>query len=162
MENSTQKKEHYLSIKLDTELFAVGVHKVLEVLEQQQITKVPNVSQMIQGVINFRGEILPVIDTRQKFNMPKRNPEQKYVIIVLELKRNSKQIMLGIIADAVKDVLEINEEDIKEVPDIGNKINTSFLKGMIKMESKFLMLLDVDKVFSAEEIDTINTIKFNE
>lgn len=148
-------KEHYLSIKLDNELFAVSVHKVLEVLEKQQITKVPNAPELIKGVINFRGEILPVIEARLKFNMPERDANQKYVIIVLDLHKDDKQLMLGVIADSVKDVLELRQEDIKDVPDMGITYNTEFLKGMVKLESGFLMLLNVDRVFSSEEINLI-------
>lgn len=148
-------KEHYLSIKLDSELFAVSVHKVLEVLQKQHITKVPNVPSFIKGVINFRGEILPVIEARQKFNMPERQDDEKNVIIVLDLKRDDKQIMLGVIADGVKDVLELSEDEIKDAPEMGNNYNPEFLKGMVKVEKGFLMLLNVDKVFSADEINII-------
>ncbi len=144
--------EHYLSIKLDNELFAISVHKVLEVLEKQEITKVPNTPELIKGVINFRGEILPVVEARYKFNMPEREPDAKYVIIVLELTSDENKIMLGVIADSVKDVLEINDQELKDVPDMGVSFNHDYLKGMLKLNSGFLMLLDVDKVFSTYEL----------
>lgn len=155
MSTNTINKEHYLSIKLDNELFAVSVHKVLEVLQKQHITKVPNVPSFIKGVINFRGEILPVIEARQKFNMPERANDDKNVIIVLDLQRDDKHIMLGVIADGVKDVLELAEDEIKEAPTMGNNFNPEFLKGMVKVDQGFLMLLNVDKVFSSDEINII-------
>lgn len=151
----SETKEHFLSIKLDNELFAVSVHKVLEVLQKQHVTKVPNVPEFIKGVINFRGEILPVIEARQKFNMPDRAENEKFVIVVIDLVVNQKQIMLGVIADGVNDVLELSENDIKEVPEMGTNYNSEFLDGMVKVDSGFLMLLNVDKVFSSEEINLI-------
>lgn len=156
---NTLTKEHYLSIKLETELFAISVHKVLEVLQMQHVTKVPNVPEFIKGVINFRGEILPVVDARHKFNMVKRDDQEKYVIIVLDLNYNNKNMMLGVIVDGVKDVFELAASDIKEVPDLGYNFNVEFLNGMVKLENGFLMLLNVDRIFSATEL---NYIKNNE
>lgn len=154
LDNTTK---HFLSIKLKDELFAVNVKKVLEVLQNQHITNVPNVPDFIKGVINFRGEILPVIEARQKFNMSNRGEDEKHVIIVLDLIVNDKKIMLGVMADGVKDVLEISENEILDVPEMGSNYNTEFLNGMVKLEEGFLMLLNVDKVFSAEEINIIST-----
>lgn len=155
MEKSDQNKIHYLSIKLNNELFAVNVHKVLEVLQKQQVTNVPNVPDFIKGVINFRGEILPVIEARQKFNMPSRGENEKYVIIVLDLKTDERNLMLGVIADGVNDVLEISDTEIKDVPDMGANYNIEFISGMIQVDTGFLMLLNVDRIFSSEEISII-------
>ncbi len=148
--------QHYLSIKLNDELFAINVNKVLEVLQKQHITQVPNVPDFIKGVINFRGEIVPVIEARQKFKMPERATTQKNVIIVLDLEVKDKKILLGVIVDGVKDVLELSEEDIKDVPDMGTNYNIEFIKGMVKLDNGFLMLLNVDRVFSSEEINIID------
>lgn len=156
MKQNKNDKEHYLSIRLDSELFGVSVHKVLEVLEKQHVTRVPNVPDYIKGVINFRGEILPVIEARQKFNMPERAANEKYVIIVLDLEVGDKRLMLGVIADGVKDVIELSEEAIKDVPEMGSNYNTEYLSGMVKLEEGFLMMLNVDKVFSTEEINLIS------
>ena len=161
MKTLNQLKEHYLSIRLDNELFAVSVHKVLEVLQKQHITRIPNMPPFIKGVINFRGEILPVIEARQKFNMPERPEDEKYVIIVLDLMINDKKLMLGVIADGVKDVLELASDDIKDVPEMGCNYNSEFLKGMVKLDAGFLMLLNVDRVFSSEEINLINTTQLS-
>lgn len=151
-----QTKSHYLSIKLDEELFALSVHTVLEVLEKQHVTKVPNVPEFIKGVINFRGEILPVIEARQKFNMPQRPTDAKYVIVVLDLKIKDRNLQIGIVADGVNDVLELDSNEIKSVPEMGTNYNTEFLSGMVKIDSGFLMLLNVERVFSSEEINLIN------
>lgn len=156
MDEIDQKMLHFLSIKLNDELFAIEVYKVLEVLQKQHITHVPNVPDFVKGVINFRGEILPVIEGRQKFSMPSREEGQKTVIIVLDLKRENRQLTLGVIADGVKDVLEISESEIKDVPEMGSSYNTEFLRGMVQLEKGFLMLLNVDRIFSTEEIVMIN------
>ncbi|MBN2165332.1 MAG: chemotaxis protein CheW [Marinilabiliaceae bacterium] len=155
MKQNDQTKKHYLSIKLNDELFAIDVHKVLEVLQKQQVTNVPNVPDFIKGVINFRGEILPVIEARQKFNMPLREDEKKYVIIVLDLTTNDRKLMLGVIADGVKDVLEFADDEIKDVPDMGANYNLEFIHGMVQVNNRFLMILNVDRVFSSEEINMI-------
>lgn len=157
MKTLDQTQEHYLSIKLNDELFAINVNKVLEVLQKQLVTKVPNVPDFIKGVINFRGEIVPVIEARQKFKMPPRGIDQKQVIIVLDLEVNNKKLLLGVIADGVKDVLELTSDDIKDVPDMGTNYNIEFLKGMVKLDKGFLMLLNVDRVFSSEEINLIDS-----
>ena len=162
METMEQTQNHYLSIKLSDELFAINVNKVLEVLQKQHITKVPNVPEFIKGVINFRGEIVPVIEARQKFNMPERANKDKYVIIVMELKIKELTILIGVIADGVMDVIELSEEDIKDVPEMGTSYNTEFLQGMIKLDNGFLMLLNVDRVFSSEEINMIKNSELQE
>ncbi len=149
MENSN--KITYLSFVLGEEIFAVNVGKVLEVLEHQKITRVPKTPSYIKGVINFRGEILPVIDTRLKLNLAEQQINDKTVIIVLDLKVKDKSVILGAMADSVKDVIEIHENEIRDVPDIGNRYNVEFLQGMVKIENIFVMLLNVDKVFLSDE-----------
>jgi purine-binding chemotaxis protein CheW len=152
-QNSTKKA--YLSFELNGEIFALTVNNVLEVLENQKLTKIPNAPFYIKGVINFRGEILPVVDTRTKFNMPEKEMDKKSVIIVFDIELTAKKLFIGGIVDAVKDVIEISEEEIKPVPDMGSKYNSDFIVGMIKKDEKFIMLLKIEKVFSTEEIVNI-------
>ncbi len=152
MDNQAQNKQAYLSFKLDNELFAVSAFKVLEVLEKQHITKVPKVPEYVMGIINFRGEVLPVIDTRKKFRMPARDEKSKFVIIVFDLKIGNDSLVLGAVADTVKDVIELESKDIKEVPKMGLNYNSDFILGMIHTDSGFIMLLDVDRVFSEEDV----------
>jgi len=151
MENTT--KQAYLSFRLSKELFAVNAFKVLEVLEQQTITEIPQTPDYVLGVINFRGEILPVFDTRKKFNMPDKLENQKFVIIVLDLNINGQQVFIGTTADAVKDVIEIDEKEIKDVPEVGSSFNIEFMDGIIYRDNGFIMLLNVDKIFSEENVD---------
>jgi len=149
-------KEVFLSFKLGNELFAVTVKKVLEVLQKQQLTEVPETPDFILGVINFRGEIVPVADTRKKFRLPQQGENEKFVIIILELQINEETILIGTTADAVKDVIEIAFEEIKIVPNMGGQVNPEFISGMVQRNEKFIMILDVDKVFSLQEINQLS------
>ncbi len=150
------KKETFLSFRIGEELFAVNVIKVLEVLEIQRITKIPKSPPYMRGVINFRGEILPVVNSRTKFGMDDANETDKTVIIVLDLKIKDRQIMIGAIADSVKDVIEIAVSEIKPVPEISSNYNTDFIIGMWRSEDGFVMILDFDKIFSVDELKLVN------
>jgi Chemotaxis signal transduction protein len=156
MERTKNKhKNVFLSFRLGKETFAVSVKKVLEVLQQQHITEVPDVPSYIKGVINFRGDILPICDARLKFNLPVQSADEKCVIIVLDLQVNEHKMRIGAIADGVKDVIAIEESDIKPVPEMGLKYNAEFLSGMIKSGENFIMVLNVDKVFATDEVTQI-------
>lgn len=146
-------KKVFLSFRLGKETFAVSVKKVLEVLQKQHITEVPDVPEYIKGVINFRGDILPICDARLKFNMNGQTDEEKHVVIVLDLENNQQRLRIGAIADGVKDVISIEETDIKPVPEMGLKYNADFLSGMIKSGDGFIMVLNVDKVFTTDEVE---------
>lgn len=148
-------KKVFLSFRLGKETFAVSVKKVLEVLQKQHITEVPDVPDYIRGVINFRGDILPICDAKLKFNMSGLTDEDKYVIIVLDLENNNQRLRIGAIADGVKDVISIEETDIRPVPEMGLRYNAEFLNGMIKNGDGFIMVLNVDKVFTTDEVGLI-------
>lgn len=150
-------KSTYLSFTIKEEMFAIPVTKVLEVLQRQKITRVPNSPEHVKGVINFRGEIIPVFETRLKFGLPKRENEDKYVIIVLQIQttENNETLTIGAVADTVKDVLTIANTRIKPVPQMSKNYNTEYLDGITKITDKFALLLNTDKVFSEEEITAI-------
>jgi len=153
---NTKRKNTFLSFRIGKETFAVSVQKVLEVLEKQYITEVPNVPEYVEGVINFRGKIIPVIDTRIKFNLPRRNEDEKYVVIVFDIHLEEKKMLIGAMADSVHDVLSLDENNILEVPEMGYNYNAEFLLGMLKNEESFTMILDIDKVFSKEDVNLLN------
>ena len=145
----------FLSFIVCDELYAVNVTKVLEVLEKQNITRVPNAPEYIKGIINFRGDVVPVFESRRKFNLPSRNEEASFVIIVLDLSHESDVFRIGAIVDKVKDVISIDEQDIKPVPPMSKTFNTEFLDGIFKQDNNFIMLLDVEKVFTGDELNEI-------
>jgi purine-binding chemotaxis protein CheW len=150
-----KKKNVFLSFKIGKETFAVSVHKALEVLEKQNITRVPNVPTYVEGVINFRGKIVPVIDTRLKFKLAKKAEDEKYVIIVFDLLLENKNMVIGAIADSVNDVIALDDSNILEVPELGFNYNADFIVGMLKNADSFTMILDIDKVFTMAEIEII-------
>jgi purine-binding chemotaxis protein CheW len=142
----------YLSFTICNELFAVNVSKVLEVLQQQNVTKVPNAPAFIKGIINFRGEVVPVFESRSKFNLTERTSDETFVIIVLDLSTNTEVFRIGAIVDKVQDVITISDEEIKPVPSMSKDFNTSFLQGIFKLQERFIMLLDIEKVFTGSEL----------
>ena len=153
MENNKKRKNAFLSFKIGKETFAVSVKKALEVLEKQNITTVPNVPDYIEGVINFRGNIIPVVDTRLKFNLPKRNEDAKYVVIVFDLLIEEKKMLIGAIADSVEDVIALDENNILPIPEMGFKYNSAYILGMLKNNESFTMILDIDKVFASDNVN---------
>lgn len=145
----------FLSFIVCNELYAVNVTKVLEVLEKQHITRVPNAPGYISGIINFRGDVVPVFESRLKFNLPKRENDESYVIIVLDLSHDNEVFRLGAIADRVRDVIVIEDSEIKPVPPMSKEFNTDFLEGIFKLKDNFIMMLDVEKVFTTDEINNL-------
>jgi purine-binding chemotaxis protein CheW len=140
---------------INEEYFAVNVGKVLEVLQKQKITRVPNAIDDIVGVTNFRGDIIPVFETRKRFNLPPRETDQKYVIIVLEVERDENKSIIGAITDKVKDVINIDDKAILPVPRMNNGIKEDLISGIFKLNEDYIMLLDVDKLFSEQEIKSL-------
>lgn len=151
----------YLSFTIGNELFAINVLKVLEVLQKQEITPVPNAPAYILGIINFRGEVVPVFDTRNKFNLKSHNETDSFAIAVLELEKNGEPFRIGATVDWVKDVITINDKDIKPVPPMSSSFNTEFLSGVVRIDEKFILLINVDKVFTQNEIQTISDASDN-
>ncbi len=142
----------YLSFKLGGETFAANVGKVLNILEMTDITKVPKAPEYMKGVINLRGAVLPVVDTRIKFNMPATEYTSNTCILVMEVEVDGEYVQVGGLVDAVQAVLEIDQEDILPPPSIGSKYRSEFISGMAKIDDKFIMLLNMDRVFSSDEI----------
>ena len=145
----------YLSFVVCGELFAVNVVKVLEVLQKQHITHVPNAPQYIKGIINFRGEVIPVFESRTKFNFQERENNESFVVIVLDLSHDSEVFRIGALVDKVKDVISIEDNEIKPVPIMSKEFNTSFLQGIYKQNEDFIMMLDVERVFTGDEISIL-------
>jgi purine-binding chemotaxis protein CheW len=142
----------YLSFKLEDETFAVEVAKVLEILEIPPITKVPKSPTYMTGVINLRGNVLPVIDTRLKFGMSTTEYTVNTCIVVFKVDIGQESLILGALVDSVQEVLEIDQNQIHPSPSIGNKYRSEFILGMARVNDSFLMILNIDDVFSAEDV----------
>ena len=142
----------YLTFKLADEIFAFDVAKVREILELVSITKVPQTPEFMRGVINLRGSVVPVIDLRLNFGMQCTEDTVNTCIIVVEVNLNEEAIILGVLADSVQEVVEMEPDLIEPPPKLGTKLNTEFIKGMGKVDNDFVMILEIDKVFSADEL----------
>ncbi|KAB0669401.1 chemotaxis protein CheW [Oryzomonas sagensis] len=145
----------YLTFKLDEEVFALDVAKVREILEYTGITKVPQTPDFMRGVINLRGSVVPVIDLRLKFGMSATERTVNTCIIVVEVELEDETLILGVLADSVQEVIEMEPEQIEAAPHIGTHLNTDFIKGMGKHDNRFIMILDSDKIFTDEELYTV-------
>ncbi len=138
--------------KIDRETFGVNVSKVVEILEVPHITKIPKAPAYIRGVINLRGTVLPVVDTRIKFGLAPVNDTASTCIIVLSIDCGAENTTVGVLVDEVKAVLEINESTLAAVPKIGGKYDSEYLKGFTSQGDDFVMMLNIDKVFASKDI----------
>ena len=145
----------YLTFTLGEEKYAIDVSKVKEVLELVSITRVPKTPEFMKGVINLRGSVVPVIDLRLKFDLDELEDTVDTCIIVLEIKLEDETIVIGAVADSVQEVIELTPENIEPAPKIGTRLNTDFLNGMGKYNDKFLMVLNIDKVFTSEDLSVL-------
>lgn len=151
-QDNLSKINSYLSFKLGEEEFAAHVGKVLNILEMTKITEVPKAPGYMKGVINLRGTVLPVIDTRIKFGMAPTEYTTNTCIIVLDIQVDGEQIQIGALVDAVQAVLEIEKGQIMPPPSIGSKYKSEFIEGVANIDDKFIMILDMDAVFSTEDV----------
>ena len=142
----------YLTFNLAEETFALDVEKVREILEITTISKVPQPPDFMRGVINLRGSVVPVIDLKLNFAMARTEQTINTCIIVVEVNLDGETIILGVLADSVQEVVEMEPELIEPPPKLGTKLDTEFIRGMGKVGNTFVMILDIDNVFSAEEL----------
>ncbi len=149
------KISQFLSFNLDDEVFAVDVARVREVLEIPDITKIPRMPAYMCGVINLRSSVVPVIDLRLKFNLPETAQTVDTCIIVLEVQIGEDTLTIGAMADSVQEVFDMALSEIEPPPQIGARMDTGFLVGMGKWKEKFVMILDIDKIFSSHELVTL-------
>jgi purine-binding chemotaxis protein CheW len=139
----------YLTFSLIGEEYGIEIRKVREIIGMMAITMVPKAPQFFKGVINLRGKVIPVVDLRLKFGMEEMGYTDRTCIIVVELHAN---IMMGIVVDAVSEVLNVKAADIEETPSFGAAMNTNYILGMAKVEKGINILLDIDRVMSAQEM----------
>lgn len=148
----TDRDGKYLTFVLNEEEYGIGILKIKEIIGMMPITSVPQTPQFVKGVINLRGKVIPVVDLRLRFGMDAIDYNERTCIIVVEIEGQSGTVMIGIVVDAVSEVLNIKGEHIEDTPTFGTKLNTDYILGMAKMEGVVKILLDIDRVLSAEEI----------
>jgi purine-binding chemotaxis protein CheW len=157
MENTNANQ--YLTFTLDNEQYAIGVAKVREVLEHTKITKLPRTALFMKGIINLRGAGVPVIDLRLKFGLPETPITKDTSIIVMEVESQDGPVIVGALADAVHEVVDIDEKAIEPAPRFGTRLAAEFIKGVGKKDELFIIILDIDRIFNAEEISFIQANK---
>ncbi len=138
----------YLTFRLEKELLALDVSRVREVLDLCAITRVPRSPEFMRGVINLRGTVIPVIDLRHKFGMTKTESTIDARIVVMEIKLDGLETVVGVLTDSVHDVIDIEDNKIDASPETGTRWRREYIKGIGKYNNHFILLLDIDRVFS--------------
>ena len=145
----------YLTFRLGDELFATNVFKVREVLDLGHITRVPTAPGYLRGVVNVRGNAIPVVDLRMKFGLPQAADTLHTRIIVMELQVDGQSVVVGGLADAVHEVLELEPHEINDPPSLGMRWRTDLILGMGRRNDRFTIILDIERVFSTEELSAV-------
>lgn len=145
----------YLIFNLANEEYGIPILKVQEIMGMQEVTTVPKLPEFIKGVINLRGKIIPILDLRMKFAMEEKEYTERTCIIVVSIEKDNHPITMGIVVDEVSEVENITKKQIEPPPEFGNNILVEFLLGVGKIEKRVVVLLDIDRVLSKEEADTI-------
>jgi purine-binding chemotaxis protein CheW len=154
---SVAETSQYLTFKLSDEIFALDISKVREVLDYTTITKVPQTPEFMRGVINLRGSVVPVVDMRLKFGMSKTDKSVNTCIIIVEINVDRETTILGCLADSVQEVMDLEPNQIEPAPKIGTRLKTDFIKGMGKRKENFVIILDIDRVFTSDEISQVQS-----
>lgn len=149
--NSHAKAGLYLTFALGPEEFGLEILKVKEIIGYQDITSVPQTPAEVKGVINLRGQVIPIIDLRTRFGMPEKEVTEQTCIIVVEVELAGNDTQVGIIVDNVSEVLDIQEAQIEPSPEFGNQVNTDFILGMGKIGENVKILLDIDQVLAGTQ-----------
>lgn len=152
----------YLTFNIGKEVYAIKTEKVLEVLQHQNITVIPNSPEYLNGIVNFRGEGIPIFDARVQFNLTQKVDMNKAFIIVVDLHFENETVRTGAVVDKVLNVLPLNSEDILEVPPMKKHFNIEFLEGVVKHNDDFLLLLNMEKVFTFDQTEYLKQVNNSE
>ena len=145
----------YLTFSLDKEQFAVDIQKVREVLEFSSVTKVPRTPDFMRGVINLRGSVVPVIDLRLKLGLSRTEATIDTCVIIIEVEAQGERLILGALADSVQEVIELDPKSVEPPPRIGTRVSIDFIRGIGKREEQFVILLDINRVLTDEELHEV-------
>jgi purine-binding chemotaxis protein CheW len=150
------KEGKYLTFSLAGEEYGISILKVKEIIGLLSITMVPQTPVYIKGVVNLRGKVIPVVDIRLKFGMAAMDYTERTCIIVVEIGNNADRIQIGIVVDSVSEVLNIKAGEIEETPNFGSRLQTDYILGMAKAGGGIKILLDIDRVLQAEELEAVS------
>jgi len=152
------EQKQYLTFLLGGEMFAIGILGIKEIIEYAGLTEVPMMPACIRGVINLRGAVVPVMDLSSRFGRPATAVTKRTCIVIVEVEADGERQDMGLVVDAVNAVLEIPSSEIAPAPAFGTRIRTDFIEGMGKVNGKFVILLDVNRVLSVEEIGALTQV----
>lgn len=156
----TNREGKYLTFSLGAEEYGIGILKIKEIIGMMPITVVPRTPPFVKGVINLRGKVIPVIDLRVKFGMEDRAYTEKTCIIVLEIK-GQNSVFMGIVVDAVSEVLNIKASEIEETPKLGTNLDLDYISGIAKINGGIKILLDIEKVLNQEGLSMLDNTANN-
>ncbi len=145
----------YLTFELGEEPYGLQILKVQEIIGMTSVTRVPRMPDFVRGVINLRGKVIPVIDLRSRFSLESQEQTERTCIIVVQIGASGHQVTLGIIVDQVSEVVDIGPDQIEPSPDFGTNVDTTFILGMGKVGERVIMLLDLDRVLSGDELSLV-------
>jgi purine-binding chemotaxis protein CheW len=151
-EDALKDINQFLTFTLGKEIFALDIGTVREVLELTSITKIPRTPEFMRGVINLRGHAVPVVDMRLKLGMSKSEDTVDTCIIIVEIEFDGEFTVMGALVDSVREVFEMMPESIEAAPKMGAAINAEYIKGMGRQNEQFIIIIDINKIFSAEEL----------
>lgn len=143
----------YLGFYIGGEEYAIGILRVKEILEYDTITRVPGTPVSLRGVINIRGSVVPVVDLAVKFGLPGSSVTKRTCIVVVEVEIDGERTVMGVMADSVSQVMDLGAGDIEPPPAFGTRVRLDYLLGMGKAGKKFILILDIDRVLSATELE---------
>lgn len=153
------EQQQFLTFLLKEELFAINIHPIKEIIEYGQLTKVPMVPEFVRGVINVRGNVVPIIDLAMRFGWASTPVTKRSCIVIIEVESEGESLEIGVVVDAVSEVLEISLADIEPAPSFGARLRTDFIEGMGKIDGEFIVLLDVSKVLSVDELSSLEALQ---
>jgi purine-binding chemotaxis protein CheW len=159
---TTQDQQQYLTFMLGGEVFAIGILAIKEIIEYGNLTEVPMMPDYIRGVINLRGSVVPVVDLSARFGRKNTELTRRTCIVIIEVASDQEKQVIGVVVDAVNEVLEIQAEQIEPPPAFGAKIRTDFIRGMGKVEGKFVIILNVDNVLSIDDLGLLERVAEDE
>ena len=149
--------EQYLTFILAGEEYGVDILRVQEIKGWDEVTPIPNTPDYVKGVINLRGAIIPIVDLRQRFGMDELDYGPTTVMIILTVQNDERERIMGVVVDAVAEVYNINGAELQPPPEFGGVIKTEFLRGLASIEEKMIIVLDIDHLLNAKEMQQLNT-----
>lgn len=148
----------FLSFTLGKEEYGVDILRVQEIRSWEPVSRIPNVPAYEKGVVNLRGAIVPIIDLRERFDLGRSQYTPLTVVVVLQARIGEKVRVMGVVVDAVSDVIDVAKNSIQSSPNFGAKVSTEFINGLVSVNKRMVMLLDVDKLLKLDGVDTLKGV----